>query len=103
MQAASESKWQNHQARNDSIIVDLFHGQLKSVIVCPKCKTTSITFDPFMILRHGFEDVVNNLHSLPLVRDQTGMSNVSLATCLGAFLQEEKLTPENPWFEIHKI
>ncbi|TMS40167.1 hypothetical protein L596_006581 [Steinernema carpocapsae] len=46
---AAES-WTNHLRRNDSVIVDLFHGQLKSHLECPKCNHHSITFDPFMYL-----------------------------------------------------
>lgn len=42
--------WCYHKARNDSIIVDLFHGQLKSTVVCPTCQRKSITFDPFASL-----------------------------------------------------
>ena len=37
-------------ARNNSIIVDYFQGQLKSTLVCPDCGKISITFDPFMYL-----------------------------------------------------
>jgi hypothetical protein len=33
--------------RNDSVIVDLFHGQYRSTITCPECHTVSITYDPF--------------------------------------------------------
>lgn len=29
--------WQLHRKRNDSVIVDLFHGLYKSVLVCPDC------------------------------------------------------------------
>lgn len=39
--------WENHLKRNQSVIVDLLHGQYKSTIVCPDCKRISITFDPF--------------------------------------------------------
>jgi len=39
--------WQNHLKRNQSVIVDLFHGQFKSQITCPTCNRVSITFDPF--------------------------------------------------------
>jgi ubiquitin carboxyl-terminal hydrolase 4/11/15 len=47
---ASQRWWSNHKKREDSIISDLFHGQLKSKIDCPDCKRTSITYDPFMFL-----------------------------------------------------
>jgi ubiquitin carboxyl-terminal hydrolase 4/11/15 len=42
--------WENHLKRDQSIIVDLFQGQLKSKLVCPKCNHVSITFDPYMYL-----------------------------------------------------
>ncbi|KNC54267.1 ubiquitin carboxyl-terminal hydrolase [Thecamonas trahens ATCC 50062] len=48
---ASEA-WTGHLRRNDSVIVDLFQGQLKSRVVCPMpdCGKVSVTFDPFMYL-----------------------------------------------------
>lgn len=42
--------WQNHLARNDSIIVDVCQGQYRSTLVCPVCNKVSVTFDPFMYL-----------------------------------------------------
>lgn len=33
----SNEAWKNHILRNDSIFVDLFHGQLKSHVQCPNC------------------------------------------------------------------
>ena len=42
--------WKNHLRKNDSIIVDLFQGQIKNKIICEECKYNSIIFDPFMIL-----------------------------------------------------
>ncbi|KAJ7952218.1 Ubiquitin carboxyl-terminal hydrolase [Quillaja saponaria] len=42
--------WNNHNARNDSLIVDVCQGQYKSTLVCPSCGKISITFDPFMYL-----------------------------------------------------
>ncbi|KAK6942516.1 Peptidase C19, ubiquitin carboxyl-terminal hydrolase [Dillenia turbinata] len=46
----ADEYWQNHLARNDSIIVDLYQGQYRSTLVCPLCKKVSVTFDPFMYL-----------------------------------------------------
>lgn len=46
---AAES-WTNYKRRNDSIIVDTFHAQLKSTLVCPECNLVSVTFDPFCYL-----------------------------------------------------
>jgi len=42
--------WELHKQRNDSILVDLFHGQFKSTITCPECHRVSTTFDPFTTL-----------------------------------------------------
>ena len=47
---ASHEAWTKHLIRNESVIVDLFHGQYKSTLVCSKCSKISITFDPFMTL-----------------------------------------------------
>eukprot|EP00299_Pterocystis_sp_00344_P019385 c9622_g2_i1.p1 GENE.c9622_g2_i1~~c9622_g2_i1.p1 ORF type:complete len:861 (-),score=224.95 c9622_g2_i1:116-2350(-) len=42
--------WEGYRKRNSSHIVDLFQGQLKSRLECPRCETFSVTFDPFMYL-----------------------------------------------------
>ncbi|KAM1948144.1 hypothetical protein ACFX15_008374 [Malus domestica] len=46
----AEEYWQNHLARNDSIIVDVCQGQYRSKLVCPVCNKVSVMFDPFMYL-----------------------------------------------------
>jgi ubiquitin C-terminal hydrolase len=47
---ASLRWWKNHLRKNDSIIIDLFYGQLRNKIICDECKNNSITYEPFMIL-----------------------------------------------------
>ena len=42
--------WEKHLKRENSIIVDLFHGQFKSTISCNKCKRISISFDSYMFI-----------------------------------------------------
>lgn len=42
--------WSQHHARNQSIIVDLFYGQLKSKVTCTGCGRDSVRFDPFSLL-----------------------------------------------------
>ncbi|XP_067864309.1 ubiquitin carboxyl-terminal hydrolase 32 isoform X2 [Heptranchias perlo] len=42
--------WENHLRRNKSIVVDLFHGQLKSQVKCKTCGHISVRFDPFNFL-----------------------------------------------------
>jgi len=47
---ASREAWLKHLIRNESTIVDLFHGQYKSTLVCSICTKVSVTFDPFMTM-----------------------------------------------------
>ena len=47
---ASERFWTYHKMREDSIIVDLFHGQFKSKISCIDCGNLSINYEPFIFL-----------------------------------------------------
>uniref|UniRef100_A0A8C1ARS2 Ubiquitin carboxyl-terminal hydrolase n=1 Tax=Cyprinus carpio carpio TaxID=630221 RepID=A0A8C1ARS2_CYPCA len=46
----AKEAWANHRLRNDSVIVDIFHGLFKSTLVCPECSKVSVTFDPFCYL-----------------------------------------------------
>ena len=47
---AADRWWKCHKLREDSIVSDLFYGQLKSDIKCLCCGKNSITYDPFMFL-----------------------------------------------------
>ena len=47
---ASQRYWDYYKKREDSIIIDLFHGQFKSKITCLNCNKSSITYDPFIFL-----------------------------------------------------
>uniref|UniRef100_A0A8D3DR35 ubiquitinyl hydrolase 1 n=1 Tax=Scophthalmus maximus TaxID=52904 RepID=A0A8D3DR35_SCOMX len=49
-QVMAEEAWRNHRRRNDSVIVDTFHGLFKSTLICPECHKVSVTFDPFCYL-----------------------------------------------------
>lgn len=46
----SKLLWDAFLARNNSVIVDLMYGQLKSTVECLYCKNISTAFDPFVIL-----------------------------------------------------
>ena len=66
--------WEIYQARNDSVITDLFAGMYKSTVVCPVCNKVSIIFDPFnnLTLQLPIEHVWSKeifyfpLHSRPI-------------------------------------
>nr|CAX74616.1 ubiquitin thiolesterase [Schistosoma japonicum]CAX74617.1 ubiquitin thiolesterase [Schistosoma japonicum] len=60
IEVANEA-WQYYKSRNDSIIVDLFHGQLKSTVICPTCQRKSVTFDPFASLILPIQEVYKYL------------------------------------------
>ena len=46
--------WENHLRRNQSIIVDLFHGQLKSRVRCKTCGSVSVRLE-FLIPTYHFK------------------------------------------------
>ena len=48
---ASNRYWEYHKSRENSIIVDLFQGQYKSIIRCLTCGNESISFDTYMNLQ----------------------------------------------------
>ncbi|XP_018012326.1 ubiquitin carboxyl-terminal hydrolase 2 isoform X5 [Hyalella azteca] len=72
-QKAMES-WKRYLRFDDSKIVNMFVGQLKSSLQCSHCSHTSVTFDPFWDL------------SLP-IPPKTG--TVRLNQCLDLFTKEE--------------
>ncbi|KAL4622609.1 ubiquitin carboxyl-terminal hydrolase 21-like [Arapaima gigas] len=77
--------WKKYLERENSKIVDLFAGQLRSSLHCSVCSHYSTTFDVFYDL------------SLPIpkvLRSVAGGS-VSLKDCLELFSQEEQLEKEN--------
>lgn len=42
--------WENYKVANKSVVVDTFHGQFRSTVVCSECSHVSITYEPFMYL-----------------------------------------------------
>lgn len=69
--------WNMYLEREDSKVVDLFVGQLKSSVTCSVCGFCSTVFDPFWDL------------SIPVA--QKGSSEVSLKDCLRLFTKEDVL------------
>ncbi|KAJ8280785.1 hypothetical protein GJAV_G00058950 [Gymnothorax javanicus] len=69
--------WNKYLEREDSRIVDLFVGQLKSSLTCSECGYCSTVFDPFWDL------------SLPITKK--GYGEVSLTDCVRLFTKEDVL------------
>ncbi|KAG4075527.1 hypothetical protein HA402_003352 [Bradysia odoriphaga] len=67
--------WEWYTKVENSMIKDLFVGQLKSSLKCTQCGNTSVTFDPFWDL------------SVPL----PSSSKCKLESCLDLFIKEEVL------------
>ncbi|KAK8893646.1 hypothetical protein M9Y10_022072 [Tritrichomonas musculus] len=64
----ADESWRRYKSRNDSVIVDLFHSQLRSRLVCPKCHKITVVFDPYMSLQlpiHKPNKVTLNLIFVP--------------------------------------
>jgi len=75
----SDRWWRHYKERNDSAIMDIFCGQLRSAVVCSKCEHVSTAFDPFYDL------------SLPIPQ---GGAQVTLDSCFKAFTAEERLAED---------
>lgn len=74
-QKAVES-WKRYLRSEDSMIVDVFVGQLRSSLHCTSCDHVSVTLDPFWDL------------SLPI---PARSGTVKLSQCLEHFTREEVL------------
>jgi ubiquitin carboxyl-terminal hydrolase 4/11/15 len=48
--ARAAEAWTNHKKRNDSIVVDNFHAQLRSHLTCPNCSRSTVVFDPYVAI-----------------------------------------------------
>ena len=49
-EAVAAEAWSMHKQREDSIVVDTFHGQLKSHVTCRNCQKVSVKIDAFSSL-----------------------------------------------------
>lgn len=67
--------WNIFKSMNDSVITDIFAGQLQSTVTCHGCNYRSVTFEIFMDL------------SLPIPK----ITNATLLDCLGEFSKSEIL------------
>jgi ubiquitin C-terminal hydrolase len=72
--------WARHLQNSQSAIVDIFQGQLRSVLTCQECGYFSRKFDPFLHL------------SVPVTPGETALSS-----SLEAFAAEEHLSGADMW------
>eukprot|EP00795_Rhopilema_esculentum_P015115 gene15115-6296_t len=88
----AQEAWENHRKRNQSIIVDLFQGQLKSQVRCLACGNSSVRFDPYTFLSLPIP-MENSLHLEITVFTLNGTSPVryGLLLCNEATVKTLKL------------
>ncbi|VDO42247.1 unnamed protein product [Haemonchus placei] len=96
----AEKSWQAYKARNDSIIVDLVHGQLKSTLVCPVCAKVSIKFDPFCFLSVPLppKEKVKQVVTLIFNTKRRWAKDIHLMECIDLFTKQEQLGEEDSWY-----
>ena len=85
--------WEKHLARNNSVIVDHFHGQIKSQLQCPNCQRAaetegrpiekSRTFDPFMYLSLPLPPSTKRTYPLYFVKYDSESGPVAQAFTVG--------------------
>lgn len=98
----AQEAWAGHLARNDSRVVDLFHGQLRSTVTCPECRHVSVTFDPFMFLTlplpnkrtRSLEITVISEHLLDMAEFRVPKAARTVGALKDMVLQRAKLDPE---------
>jgi hypothetical protein len=74
----SRLAWERHGMRHDSIVKDVFGGQLRSQLVCPACSRVSVKFDYFTTLQLAIplqSEVVVKVLYVPTVQTVAALSD----------------------------
>ncbi|KAK0406586.1 hypothetical protein QR680_018670 [Steinernema hermaphroditum] len=78
--------WENHRKREDSVVVDLAHLQVKHKRTCATCSTESVRFESAVSL------------TLELPEEEMFSPHISLLDCIEKHTSEELLGEDNAWF-----
>jgi ubiquitin C-terminal hydrolase len=91
--AEAGEAWRRYLQGNDSVVTDIFAGQLQNAIECLTCGKRWSIFEPFMDLSVP----IPKARGRPCSRDEKGRPHAkcSLHDCLKKFVGEELLTGEN--------
>jgi ubiquitin C-terminal hydrolase len=97
--------WRSYAEREDSIVGDIFRGQLRSVMTCGKCGYKSRSFEPFeeLLLQIGKGAQVGGLMAAGVYGSHLGgassssSGSVRIEHLLQAFVQPETLSGEEAW------
>ena len=98
--------WIGHLRRNQSVIVDLFQGQLKSILQCLHCNHQSIKFEAFMNLElpvpsnddnNSNNSRSNSNHDDGRPKTPSHYSDTDINKCLKEFCKKELLNGDHQW------
>ena len=92
--------WTHYEKRNDSVIKDMFAGQLRSELTCLSCGHRSLRFDPFWSLSIPIPKDSSSSSSttsrmkryLGLKRRNKSESKFKIQECLQLYVSEEHLS-----------
>lgn len=98
----SSQSWNNYMKKNDSIITDIFGGQLQSTIECLTCHHRSHCFDPFLDLSVPIELPPNGEAAAPKSkfgsrRNIREPSSCLLEDCFASYSATEILEGDNAY------
>ncbi|KAI9468611.1 hypothetical protein BX667DRAFT_512595 [Coemansia mojavensis] len=100
----SDLQWNRFIRRNDSVITNIFQGQIQSRLMCMACRHTSTTYHTFTELSLPIPVSDNNFSELgdangPPMPNHQPSSNmpINIYQCLEAYAETEVLDGENKW------
>ena len=100
----SRKSWEGYLGMNDSVVTDIFAGQLQSTIECLTCRHRSFCFDPFLDLSVPIPkppDAVPSKSAWRRTPAPAEPSKCPLEECIAKFTGEEILDGENMYFCEH--
>lgn len=89
---ASAVSWTWFLERNQSTVVDLMYGQMKSTLKCPDCEKTSITFDPLLTFSVNLPSSQKNSYTILLVLMNNKIFKQEIEVLLGSNVLKMKQT-----------
>ena len=82
--------WSNFLRRNQSVLIDLFYGQLKSCVTCPNCNFSSINFNTFLSLELSINSNKNyNVINIEFIDYYSESPNINFSIIL--YNEENKI------------
>ncbi|KAK6436180.1 hypothetical protein LTR95_007632, partial [Oleoguttula sp. CCFEE 5521] len=95
----------HHDARNDSICMDLFSGFYKNTMECPVCSKVSVTFDPFssLTLQLPMENTFNHTFTFVPLNGKPVNHDMDLEKSLTMRDVKERIASKHPGVTADKL